>query len=168
MGTATPYGCFLQERLGPSAEVVVSGVNGELTGEMTMRLTRDVIEQHPDYVVIFGGTNDLGWQAQPHAIMQNLVAMYERSRSAGITPIAVTVPSIRGFDEAIEPRRALNRLMTDYGRSRPQSVIDLFTATAEPEVQRLAEAYSNDGLHLTTKGYRLLAELLDREVFAPR
>jgi lysophospholipase L1-like esterase len=45
--------------------------------------------------------------------------------------------------------------------------VDLFTATAEPEKLRLAERYSNDGLHLTTEGYRLLAELLYRQVFKP-
>lgn len=160
----TPYGRFVRELIGPTAEVVVSGVNGELTGEMAMRLGRDVIEPGPDYVVILGGSNDLGWNAQPAAVMRNLTTMYERCRAAGITPIGVTVPSIRGLDALIPPRRALNQLILDYGRARAQSIVDLFTATAEPETLRLAEPYSNDGLHLTTEGYRLLAELVSREI----
>ena len=44
---------------------------------------------------------------------------------------------------------------------------DLFAATAEPETQQLAARYSNDGLHLTTAGYRLVAERLYQEVFCP-
>jgi lysophospholipase L1-like esterase len=165
-GEATPYGRFLQEKLGPSAEVLIRGVNGELTAEMTMRLGTDVLPLRPDYVVILGGTNDLGWGAQPKEVMRNLVTMYERVRGSGAQPVAVTIPSILGFDDAIPPRRTLNRLIMEYGRNKPQPVVDLFTATVEPETLRLAGAYSNDGLHLTTEGYRLLGELLYREVFS--
>jgi len=166
-GEPTPYARFLQELIGPSVEVAVSGVNGELTGEMAMRLGRDVIELKPDTVVILGGSNDLGWNAQPAAIMRNLATMYERCRAAGIRPIGVTVPSIRGFDALIPPRRVLNRLIADYGRTAAQPVVDLFAATAEPGSLRLAEPYSNDGLHLTTEGYRLFAELVSRAIPPP-
>jgi len=165
-GRTTPYGRFLQERLGGSAEVLVRGVNGELTGEMAMRLGTDVLPLRPDYVVILGGTNDLGWGAQPQEVMRNLVTIYERVRGSGAQPVAVTLPSILGFDEAIPPRQTLNRLILEYSRDKPQPAVDLFTATAEPETLRLAEAYSNDGLHLTTEGYRLLADLLYQEVFS--
>ena len=165
-GAATPYGRFLQERLGGSAEVLVRGVNGELTGEMAMRLGTDVLPLRPDYVVILGGTNDLGWGGQPRNVMRNLVTIYERVRGSGAQPVAVTIPSILGFDEAIPPRQTLNRLILEYSRDKPQPAVDLFTATAEPETLRLAEAYSNDGLHMTTEGYRLLGELIYREVFS--
>ncbi len=47
-------------------------------------------------------------------------------------------------------------------------LVDLFTATSEPETGLLAERYSNDGLHLTTDGYRLLATLLYERVLAAR
>jgi len=43
--------------------------------------------------------------------------------------------------------------------------VDLFTATAESGSQRLAAPHSNDGLHLTTAGYELLARLLYEQVF---
>ena len=176
-GISTPYGQFLQKLLGPSAEVIVSGLNGELTGEMAMRLGRDVIAAKPDYVVILGGANDLGWNARPAEIMRNLITMYERCRGASIQPVAVTVPSIRGADSLIPPRQALNRLIAEYCQAKPQPMVDLFHATAEPDiprpaddysVPRLAADYSNDGLHLTTAGYRLLADLLYRDVLAAR
>ena len=167
MGKPTPYGRFLKELLGDAAEVLVQGVNGELTAEMVMRLNQDVISQKPDYAVILGGTNDLGWGADPQEVMRNLVTIYERVRSAGIQPIGVTVPSIRGFDRLIPPRQTLNHLIIEYCQTKQQHFVDLFTATAEPETLRLAEPYSNDGLHLTTEGYRLLAKLLYDEVFKP-
>ena len=164
-GKPTPYGRFLKELIGNSVEVVIKGVSGELTGEMVLRLDREVISKRPDYVVILGGANDLGWGAHPSEVMRNLVTMYERVRAGGIQPVSVTIPSIRGFDPLIPPRQALNNLIIEYCQSKQQPVVDLFMATAEPETLRLAEKYSNDGLHLTTEGYCLLAELLYHEVF---
>ena len=91
-GQETPYGQFLQEWLGGSAEIRVSGICGELTSEMAMRFRRDVLQQQPSHVVLLGGTNDLGWNAQPADILRNLMKMYELARASKIIPIPVTVP----------------------------------------------------------------------------
>lgn len=175
----TPYGAFLQERVGSAARVVVSGVCGELTGEMAMRFRRDVLDRKPTYVVVLGGTNDLGWNAAPPEIMRNLVKMHELALASGIRPVAVTVPSIRftmgdeeseqrrWIEERIGRRQALNGLIADYSLRRGVPCVDFFAATAEPDSLQLAEPYSNDGLHLTTQGYELLADLLYEQVFAP-
>jgi len=177
-GQETPYGGFLQEWLGPSVEVRVSGICGELTGEMAMRFRRDVLEHRPQHVVVLGGTNDLGWNANPADIMKNLVKMYELSRGSQIVPVPVTVPSVRidiagAGSEAqawlahhLERRQVLNGLIREYAVSKGLAWVDLFTSTAEPETNQLAAPYSNDGLHLTTAGYRLLARLLYERVFA--
>ncbi|NJN36990.1 MAG: hypothetical protein HC794_07975 [Nitrospiraceae bacterium] len=42
--------------------------------------------------------------------------------------------------------------------SKAIAYIDLFTATVDPDSGQLAQVYSNDGIHLTTAGYRLFAE----------
>ena len=177
-GQETPYGLFLQEWLGPAIEVRISGICGELTSEMTMRYRQDVLQHHPAHVVILGGTNDLGWNAGPEDIMRNLIKMYELARASGITPVPVTVPSIRvdvsgagpeaelWREQHVARRRRLNGLISDYAASKSLTYVDLFTATADPETGQLAPCYSNDGLHLTTAGYRLLASLLYEQVFA--
>ena len=179
-GRETPYGAFLQEMIGPSMQVVISGICGELTGEMVMRFRQDVLRRHPTHVVILGGTNDLGWNAQPQDVMRNLVKMYEQARADRIVPVPVTVPSIRveGADdnqdaqlwigEHLTRRRQLNELIVQYADSHQLPRVDLFGATAEPTTQLLAKNYSNDGLHLTTVGYRKFAQLVYEEVFASR
>ncbi len=179
-GLEMPYGAFLQTRLGTAARVAVSGVCGELTGEMVMRFRRDVLDHRPVVVVILGGTNDLGLNAPPAAIMRNLVKMYELALAADVQPVLVTVPSLRlvgGFvgaeeerwlDQHIARRLMLNRLIHNYAASKRLPLVDLFTATSEPETGLLAERYSNDGLHLTRDGYRLLATLLYERVLAAR
>ena len=161
----TPYGTFLQGRLRDRAQVRVSGVCGELTSEMAVRFDRDVLDCKPAYAVILGGTNDLGWNLSPHEIMRNLLEMYERAHAGDVSVVAVTVPSVRGFDDHIPRRHELNAMIHEYCAGYGFSCVDLFTATAEPETHRLAARYSNDGLHLTTAGYELLATLLYEQVF---
>ena len=177
-GTETPYGWFLQELTGPSVRVSVSGICGELTGEMSMRFRSAVLIHQPTHVVILGGTNDLGWNAAPADIMRNLLKMYELAAATGIQPVPVTVPSVRvgddlrseegrrWFAEHLNRRRQLNGLILRYAESKRLAAFDLFAATVEPDTQQLAALYSNDGLHLTTAGYRLLSELLYDQVFA--
>ena len=176
-GTETPYGRFLQDLIGPVVRVSVSGICGELTGEMAMRFRSAVLAHQPTHVVILGGTNDLGWNAAPADIFRNLLKMYELAVAARIKPVLVTVPSIRlgddlrseegrrWFAEHLERRCQLNGLILRYAASKQLAAFDLFTVTAEPETQQLAARYSNDGLHLTTDGYRLMAERLYHEVF---
>jgi lysophospholipase L1-like esterase len=177
-GIETPYGRFLQELTGPAVRVSVSGICGELTGEMTKRFRLAVLAHQPTHVVILGGTNDLGWNALPEDIMRNLIKMYELAAAAGIEPVPVTVPSIRVGDDLrseegcrwfaahLDRRHQLNTLILRYAESKRLVAFDLFAATAEPETQQLAARYSNDGLHLTTAGYRLVAERLYQEAFA--
>lgn len=169
-GEDTPYGQFLQDYLGTTAQVHTSGICGELTGEMVLRFRRDVLEHKPGYVPILGGTNDLGWNAAPTEIMRNLVKMYEQTFALGGLPVPVTVPSIRVEDaqdsrEGLEwiarhvaRRNELNQLIQSYAMSKAIACVDLFTATVDPDSGQLAQVYSNDGIHLTTAGYRLFAE----------
>ncbi|MDR4469385.1 MAG: GDSL-type esterase/lipase family protein [Nitrospira sp.] len=171
-GAETPYGRFLQSSLGDAAEVRTSGMCGELTGEMVMRFRRDVLSHAPGYVPLLGGTNDLGWNAPPSEIMRNLATMYEQTLAMGSLPIPVTIPSIRvedGSESAegrewiaghLARRHELNQLIQDYANSKGIGYVDLFTATTEPESGQLAAIYSNDGIHLTTAGYRLFAHMV--------
>lgn len=170
VGRETPYGQFLQSFLSGAGQVRISGICGELTGEMVMRFRRDVLDHQPGYVPILGGTNDLGWNASLSDIMRNLATMYEQTLAMGAVPIPVTVPSIRVEDasgsqegqewvaEHLTRRSQMNKLIQDYADSKGIACVDLFAATADPESGQLAAIYSNDGIHLTTAGYRLFAE----------
>lgn len=169
-GRETPYGQFLQSLLRGAAAVRTSGMCGELTGEMVTRFRRDVLGHQPGYVPILGGTNDLGCNVSLPEIMRNLVTMYEQTLALGCLPIPVTIPSIR-VEDALDSREGqewiadhlarrsqLNQLIQEYADSKAIACVDLFAATADPESGQLAAIYSNDGIHLTTAGYRLFAE----------
>lgn len=169
-GQDTPYGRFLEAWLGGRARVRISGICGEVTGEMVLRFRRDVLDHPPAYVPILGGTNDLGWNASPSDIMRNLIQLYEQTLAIGGHPIPVTVPSIRvegdvGSPDAQEwmtghlrSRTQLNQLIVEYADRKRLVCVDLFSATVDSDSGQLAVQYSNDGIHLTTAGYQLFAQ----------
>jgi acyl-CoA thioesterase-1 len=135
-------------------DVANKGMSGDLTSGMIDRFSRDVLNEKPDYVIILGGTNDIGWGYDPAVIANNLTTMYNTALKNGIAPVACSVPSILGFDELIPPRLHLNQLIRAAAEKRCMTFVDLFTATADPRSNRLSEDYSADGLHLNSKGYR--------------
>ena len=170
MGQETPYGRFVQDLLGCRVIVQTSGVCGELTSDMALRIRRDVVCHNPAYVPILGGTNDLGWNVSPKEILTNLVKMYELVLAGGGQPIPVTVPSIRveGYErsregqewvaEHLARRDELNGLILNHAASAHLAAVDLFSVTVDPGDGQLVREYSNDGLHLSTAGYRVFAE----------
>jgi len=119
-----------------------------------------VIDEKADYVIILGGTNDLGWGFDPAMITQNLAIMYDAALNTGIVSVACSVPSILGFDALIPPRLRLNRMIRTEAEKRSMPFMDFFTATANPQTNRLSEDNSADGLHLTTKGYQQMSKCI--------
>lgn len=181
-----PYGVYLQEWIGSRGHVLVHGVCGETTQDMRVRFQAHVLEHLPHVAIILGGTNDLGLGVSPAAMMGNLQFFYEQAQAHGILPVAVTVPSLREdtwpnddadggvptsrlspvIEEAIAQRVAVNQTIKDICRERQIPVVDWFAETCEPHTIALAPEYSNDGLHLTTTGYRKLAEMIWEDVLA--
>jgi len=142
------------------------GTSGELTGEMIERYPSTVIAVEPDAVIVLGGSNDLGWGYHPESIGENLSWMYDEALAHGIRPVACTVPSVLGFDEGIEPRRLLNETIVELSRELGIPCVDLFSATCDSS-QRLRAEFSDDGLHLTSAGYRAMGEAIFRDAVGP-
>jgi len=145
---------------GVDVNVLNRGINGDLTSGMLERFSRDVVDEKADYVIILGGANDLGWGFDPALVAHNLTTMYNAALSKGIVSVACSVPSILGFDALIPPRLQLNRMIRTEAEKRSIRFVDFFTATADPQTNRLSEDYSADGLHLNTKGYQQMGRCM--------
>jgi lysophospholipase L1-like esterase len=170
---STPYTDFLIDQISrdfPSdslaIEIINKGVVGELSDQMVARFDLDVIHLSPRVVIILGGSNDLGWGLPPEEILQNLDAMYMRSRENHITPIGCTVPSVLRYDAGIPPRIILNRLIQDRCREMGIRCVDVFRATLDSS-NRLALQYSSDGLHLNSEGCRRMGAAIYEEGLRP-
>jgi len=173
---AVPYPQCLQffaeeysrsRQLGVNVEVLNKGVNGDLTSGMLERFPTDVVDERADYVIVLGGTNDIGWGLDRSQIIHNLAAMYDAAQNNGIGAVACSIPSILGFDEAIPARLDLNRAIKREAEKRNIPFLDLFTATADRRNKRLLEDYSADGLHLNSKGYQRIGKYVFDEWLKP-
>jgi acyl-CoA thioesterase-1 len=145
---------------GSEINVLNRGINGDLTSGMLERFSKDVVDEKADYVIILGGSNDIGWGFDPAIIAHNLAAMYGMGLRKGIGAVACSVPSILGLDELIPPRLQLNGIIRSEAEKRSIAFVDLFTATADPRTNRLLEDYSADGLHLNPNGYRQMGKCM--------
>jgi acyl-CoA thioesterase I len=169
-----PYSNFLEEYAGNflkelgrkdtiQIRIINKGVNGDLTSNMLLRFTQDVVELKPDYVIILGGANDVDFDFPAEEIFFNLERMFEKAMDNGIKPVGCTLPSVLGHDEWIPSRLELNRLLTRFCQVREIPCADLFTATCDPKTKRLRSDYSSDFVHLNISGYRKIAETIFEE-----
>jgi lysophospholipase L1-like esterase len=155
----TPYIDFLKPLLGEGWILENKGINGELTAQMLARFERDVIRHRPDVVVILGGANDIGWEIDNKIIIKNLKKMIQKALDKQITPVACAIPSLRGFSRLILPRQEVNTAISQFANEKNIAFVDLFAVTADENLW-LAGKYADDGLHLNTEGYKLIAETI--------
>ena len=73
------------------------GVCGEITMNFLGRINIDLlgVKPKPDYSIIIGGTNDLGWGISNNEIVRNIKQLHAISRKNGIKSIGGTIPPIR-------------------------------------------------------------------------
>jgi lysophospholipase L1-like esterase len=143
--------------------VINLGINGDTTRGMLGRFDRQVAPKEPDYVIILGGINDLFMGVPPESIMGNLMALYERTRQIGATPMACTLTSVLGFEPVIPLIQDLNGMIETSCRREGIPLADLYEGTSDGEGSML-EAYSSDGAHLNREGYERMANVIFEDV----
>jgi lysophospholipase L1-like esterase len=131
---------------GTLAFVINLGINGDSTYGMLKRFEQDVTTERPDVVVIWGGINDLGAGRKPEYV----------TRASGAEPIACTLTPLRRTSNAM---RELNELLRNNCAKTRTRLADLFPQLAD-EDGNLKSEYSDDGAHLTSLGYGLVAQIV--------
>jgi acyl-CoA thioesterase-1 len=132
--------------------IVNQGIDGDSTGGMHERFNRCVESEHPKIVILWGGINDLSSRKSPEEIFTNIDKLVKRTRSINAVPIVINVAPVVGssFNETII---RLNFLTQDYCRKNRVEYIDVFSELIDSE-GKLADEFSNDGIHLSDSGYR--------------
>jgi acyl-CoA thioesterase-1 len=162
--------------------VLNQGRCGQNSGITRERFETDVLKRapKPDYVLIYIGMNDVinhHFFTPVDRYVENVKWMIERSRSAGIVPVVCTIHHV--VEEKVykvHPRElfvpeTINRKMERYNAALRKLVADLkvdvadFNAVTDRTPQ--PEFLSDDGVHLTASGNRLLAKTF-YDVIGPR
>jgi lysophospholipase L1-like esterase len=138
------------------------GVNGDTTAGMLGRLESEVAPIGADYVIVWGGINDLFGGRSPSEVMESLRKIYTRARELGVEPVACTLTSIVHQNPVVPRIWELNDLIRAYCAENRIRLVDLFRATSD-ESGLLMEGYSSDGAHLNVEGNRRIASAVYSE-----
>jgi lysophospholipase L1-like esterase len=154
----------------PDSDYVNRGIAGQTTGQMLQRIKDDVIDLHPEAVLILAGTNDLGRAVPVAAIENNLQILAELAAVNKIKVLFASVLPVSDYHKDQDPSyertpqrptafiRTLNAWMQKFCKERGCGYVDYYTATVDSAGQFKAEL-SDDGLHPNAQGYRLMAPL---------
>ncbi|GLC37015.1 hypothetical protein PLESTB_001401400 [Pleodorina starrii] len=169
-----PYSNKLEELLnsnGYSAKVHERGNSGErVMGGMERRLPQ-LLHQFErngirlNWVIVLGGTNDLGYGADPNSVYAGLQSLYAACHSHGARVLALTVLQNAGSNgDLIDDRTRLNDLIrgTPAGGQDYVTVLDVERQLPYPRSREDAQALAlwDDMLHLTPAGYDALGQIV--------
>jgi lysophospholipase L1-like esterase len=160
-GDETSQYAYWLVRAHPEWTVVNQGVNGERSDQIRARFARDVLALKPGAVVIIAGVNDV-YQGRPAAhVVEQLRAMYDEAKAAGIAVVAGSIiPYNTATPEQNARMREINAWIEATAAADPAiRFVDTRAAVAAPgDPDRLFE--SPDDLHPSPAGYRRMAEAL--------
>ena len=135
------------------------GVNGDTTRGMLSRFGQQVAPLEPDYVIVWGGINDLFGANRSPDILRNLVRIYDMVRKVGGVPIGCTVTSVLGFEPLLQGIDELNAMLRAHCETEDIVLVDLFRATSDAS-GKLRQDYTSDGVHLNAEGYSRIASTI--------
>ena len=152
----------------PDHDFINRGISGQVTSQMLARFKADVIDLHPDAVLILGGTNDLQ-RGTPlitiennYQMLSDLASMYKiKVIFASVTPVSDAHMDVNPAFEQTQKRpplyiNALNDWIQQLCVQRGYTYVDYFSALIDKR-GLMQPDLSDDGLHPNSKGYRLMA-----------
>ena len=150
-------------------DYVNRGISGQTTPQMLVRFRADVVDINADVVVILAGTNDIAGNTGPvtlKMIANNLKSMTEIAQANGIKVILCSV--LPAYDYPWSPGKKpnikipkLNYMIKDFAKESGAFYLDYFQALNDGN-NGIIKEYSNDGVHLTAKGYHVLEPMLEK------
>ena len=168
-----------------AAEVINAGVGGNRTTALLSRVDRDVVARKPTLVVVMVGTNDRlnsGGFVSASAYRKNVETLVDRIRKGGAKVLLVTPPPCipellfsrhdpkKFADQSPTARMAeVRSILLGISKEKSVALLDfhqhliekkLADSRKESMLRNMANSGVKDGVHLTPRGYQLLAELI--------
>jgi acyl-CoA thioesterase I len=157
-GSSHAYWYYLQKNT--SFNVIGIGYPGYTTSAIIDVYPHEVTDQHPKYLLLLAGTNDLILSANLTTIEKNLENMYRWSMDNGTIPIPLTVLPTGTLNESINTQIIeLNQWIHNYSTANNLGYIDLYKIFEEPgKPGKFNYNYTLDGLHPNNPGNVLIAK----------
>ncbi len=139
------------------------GENGDFTCGMSARFRNDVLNCHPDAVMILGGTNDILNAVSLNSTMNYIDEMVQSAHMAGIQ-VFLGIPMAPDKSQMLDfgfSAFKINRLL-DRFENFHQQLLDYCTKNQIPCIdfyEKYPEHLFMDGVHPTAKGYEIMADI---------
>lgn len=147
------------------------GIGGQTTSQMLIRFRPDVIALKPKLVVILAGINDIAQNNGPielQDIFGNIVSMVELAKANKIKVILSSVLPANDFSwkKGMEPAEKvieLNALLEKYCLDNKITFVNYYPKIVDSQ-KGLDKKYTNDGVHPTLTGYKIMEPLLQEAI----
>jgi lysophospholipase L1-like esterase len=157
----------------PGKPYIGRGISGQTTPQMLVRFRQDVIALRPAVVVILAGTNDIAGNTGPSTlgmIEDNLISMVQLAQASGIRVVLSSVLPVYDYPwhRGLEPAPkivALNAWMKGYAAEHDAVYLDYYSAVVDAR-GGFQQALTEDGVHPTEAGYRVMAPLAENAIAA--
>lgn len=149
------------------------GIGGQTSYQFLVRFREDVINLHPQVVVINAGTNDVAENTGPYdedRTMGNIISMAELAKANGIKVILSSVlpAAAFGWNKSVADAPAkiasLNRRIASYAKEHGLTYVDYFSALVAADGKSLRDDYGRDGVHPTDAGYEVMEPLVKQAI----
>lgn len=145
-------------------EFINRGINGNTTGDMLRRFSRDVLSYKPSHLVLSGCINDVLCQESFERITWNIREMVEKAEDAGIRVILGQPTTVDSpYLEKLLVR--LRNWYREYAREKNLDLIEFDRAFVDGQGQLRQDFLLADGAHPSEAGYRALFEQIDQSLF---
>jgi len=135
------------------------GVSGETTGSMLKRYASDVIDQHPQAVVILAGANDIaqkdGVLVTAEQISSNIFLMAKMAQSAGIKVVLCSLLPSSGY--GLIP--TLNTIIEEWAVNNNCEYVDYYSMFVQTDGS-LDPKFTTDNCHLVAEGYYIMEQAI--------
>ncbi|KAJ5652623.1 SGNH hydrolase [Penicillium longicatenatum] len=164
-----PYAIKLKTHLEkefPDLEVLttVAGQPGDLVchpGAFLSRIQMKCDNNHYDWVIFLGGTNDLGYGLESEKIYAGLQDSWDVVLQSGAKVLSLTIPECQARIRNLDLRRsALNTLILNHEVERYYAFDLSSKSPYHNSTEDFVKEIFDDGLHLTAKGYDLMGQLI--------
>ena len=144
------------------------GIGGQTSSELLVRFRQDVIDLHPETVVILCGTNDIAQNngiIEPGHILGNIISMCELAQANRIRPVLCSPLPARSFywhpsiTDVPQKIRALNELIRAYAQQHDILFVDYYSAMVDEE-GGLKPGLTDDEVHPTLAGYAVMEPII--------
>ncbi|SFS09164.1 Lysophospholipase L1 [Granulicella pectinivorans] len=150
----------------PGKPFVGRGISGQTTPQMLVRFRQDVIDLHPEAVVILAGTNDVAGNTGPMTVEQteeNFMSMAELAKVNHIKVVLCSIMPVLDYPwrRGMEPSpkiQAINTWMKAYAKKSGFTYVDYYSAMDDGTGAAKA-GLTKDGVHPTAEGYTLMEPL---------